>query len=368
MRDFASAVAGMGQRGDDSVAHVRTGEMVIPQSRMTPKLMSAFLEAMGGTDPSKFVVGNPANQRNTATGMPMFADDEDGSAGFGAGEGGFADTAGPSFSGPATDAYESSIGGPVGGGLSTAGYNPANDPNFGMDPGDPVGDSRGGSEVGSFGRAAASMFSNALGIPGNVGAFAAGPAYAAITGREMSPFDAFGTMASMSPGFGLAAAGARGLAELGGRGIQSVMEAAGLNPQTNTTSQTGQMGPTAEGGGDGEVASLGEQMAAETAKQNFTPPAAMQAPASLRLNPQMTELQQRTMVASRGTQGDDSRYRTEEAQNFYRNLLQRALIGQGGAVNPLSSLLPVDMQFIQQVLGIKPPDSSSALLQAIANT
>lgn len=71
--DFANAMASEGRFGDTMMAHVTPGEVMIPPTRMTPKLMAAWLEAMAGQDPSRYVAGG-ANSQNPMTGAPEFYD------------------------------------------------------------------------------------------------------------------------------------------------------------------------------------------------------------------------------------------------------------------------------------------------------
>lgn len=75
----AKRMAAAGIKGDDSVAHVQTGEIVVPKSLQTPGMISELSRESRkqGRDPNKFVVGSKRNQTNPITGAPMFADDAD---------------------------------------------------------------------------------------------------------------------------------------------------------------------------------------------------------------------------------------------------------------------------------------------------
>ena len=66
-----------GRYGDDTVAHVETGELVIPKALIedNPKLRESIfehLEELGVKDPERYVVGSGANSINPDTGLPEF--------------------------------------------------------------------------------------------------------------------------------------------------------------------------------------------------------------------------------------------------------------------------------------------------------
>ena len=69
-------LAQQGRGGDDSIAHVTSGEMLIPPEVMErfPELQSAIRSAFEsmGADPNEFVVGNYAQKINPITGQPEF--------------------------------------------------------------------------------------------------------------------------------------------------------------------------------------------------------------------------------------------------------------------------------------------------------
>jgi len=70
-------MAAMGREGDDTVAHVQTGELIIPAAFLedNPEMkdtLFAFLEAQGVEDPERYVVGSEANSLNPDTGAPEF--------------------------------------------------------------------------------------------------------------------------------------------------------------------------------------------------------------------------------------------------------------------------------------------------------
>jgi len=75
--DVATRMASYGRYGDDTVAHVETGELVIPKALIdeNPKLRDSIfqhLEELGVEDPERYVVGSGANSINPDTGLPEF--------------------------------------------------------------------------------------------------------------------------------------------------------------------------------------------------------------------------------------------------------------------------------------------------------
>ena len=73
----AKRMASYGRHGDDTVAHVETGELVIPKALIedNPKLRDSIfehLEELGVEDPERYVVGSGANSINPDTGLPEF--------------------------------------------------------------------------------------------------------------------------------------------------------------------------------------------------------------------------------------------------------------------------------------------------------
>jgi len=75
--DVANRMASYGRYGDDTVAHVETGELVIPKALIdeNPKLRDSIfqhLEDLGVEDPERYVVGSGANSINPDTGLPEF--------------------------------------------------------------------------------------------------------------------------------------------------------------------------------------------------------------------------------------------------------------------------------------------------------
>lgn len=75
--DVAERMASYGRHGDDTVAHVETGELVIPKALIedNPRLRDSIfshLKELGVEDPERYVVGSDANSINPDTGLPEF--------------------------------------------------------------------------------------------------------------------------------------------------------------------------------------------------------------------------------------------------------------------------------------------------------
>lgn len=75
--DVAKEMAAKGREGDDVIAHLQTGELVIPKQLLDEnpdmkETLFAFLEGQGIEDPERYVVGTDANSINPETGVPEF--------------------------------------------------------------------------------------------------------------------------------------------------------------------------------------------------------------------------------------------------------------------------------------------------------
>lgn len=75
--DVAKEMAAAGREGDDVIAHLETGELVIPAKLLetNPEMKEtifAFLESQGVEDPQRYVVGSDSNSVNPDTGAPEF--------------------------------------------------------------------------------------------------------------------------------------------------------------------------------------------------------------------------------------------------------------------------------------------------------
>jgi hypothetical protein len=76
-QEVASRMASYGRGGDDTIAHVATGEIVIPRKLIdnNPEMKESIfnhLRELGIEDPEQYVVGAEANSINPETGLPEF--------------------------------------------------------------------------------------------------------------------------------------------------------------------------------------------------------------------------------------------------------------------------------------------------------
>jgi len=75
--DVAKRMASYGRYGDDKVAHVETGELLVPRALIegNPELKESIfshLREMGVENPERYVVGSGENSINPETGLPEF--------------------------------------------------------------------------------------------------------------------------------------------------------------------------------------------------------------------------------------------------------------------------------------------------------
>jgi len=70
----------------------------------------------------------------------------------------------------------------------------------------------------------------------------------------------------------------------------------------------------------------------------------------------------RTMISTYGTQGVDSKFRSDAAKKFYSNLLARDLIGDNNQPVGTPNLMPVEQAYLKQAFGKSPDASSTAAI------
>lgn len=125
-------LAQAGRGGDNTIGHLTTGEIIIPKSAQTPRLIAALMGEMSATghDMGRYVVGGEDDSRNPKTGLREFMDSD----GQGTSEG--------AATGAGTDSYGSVGGGygdapgPQGGGGQIADLSPADQASLGFNPND----------------------------------------------------------------------------------------------------------------------------------------------------------------------------------------------------------------------------------------
>ena len=81
-------------------------------------------------------------------------------------------------------------------------------------------------------------------------------------------------------------------------------------------------------------------------------PDAIPIPAYLGLSDAMTPIQQRSRIATFGLSGDDARFRTQEAQDLFRNIFLRSILDSESQIIPSAGVLPVETQYARNVLGL----------------
>ncbi len=97
---------------------------------------------------------------------------------------------------------------------------------------------------------------------------------------------------------------------------------------------------------------------------NYTRPEAMQESGSFGFQSTMDDLQKRAMMATAGVAGTEGRFRDQGAQDYYKNLFMRNFINDQGQPGEFGDILPIELQYMQQVLGIDPGNSTSSLMSA----
>jgi len=75
--EIGRKMANYGRYGDDTVAHVETGELIVPRALIekNPKLKESIfshLKELGVEDPERYIVGTSKNSINPDTGLPEF--------------------------------------------------------------------------------------------------------------------------------------------------------------------------------------------------------------------------------------------------------------------------------------------------------
>lgn len=95
-------------------------------------------------------------------------------------------------------------------------------------------------------------------------------------------------------------------------------------------------------------------------QQDFTRPGEIGPPGFLQMSSQMSPLQQRSAIATGGVLGNDSKFRDPASSGFFSNVAQRALIGESGELADYNQVLPIERQFVEQVLGTPIREQSTA--------
>lgn len=98
---------------------------------------------------------------------------------------------------------------------------------------------------------------------------------------------------------------------------------------------------------------------------SFTP-SGMTAPGFLGLSPEMTSIQRRAAIATGGVAGEGSGFRDPLAFQYYKDLLLGDLLDTKGNIKEGASFLPIERQFLEQVMGESlREDSPASFLSAV---
>jgi len=340
LRDLAKALARAGRGKDTMLAHITPREAKV-------------LDAIGGGD------------TNPQTGLPEY-----GEGGADAGSTGGDSGTGSSGGGPAGGSDPGTGrggGGPAGGtaGAASGGGGEA-DRGGRASRGDVRGGAQGrgpgrggtgrggiGSSVGGGGQAGRSEVRSGTNAPGKGlgvarGGFGIGAQNAAaeaeaaenairdkrvrqVTGIMMGmPIDQLHDIAEVI---------GEGISAFGGPSAGTIGSA-----DPNAPGVTGVAGPADVSGGESPP---GEPLALPGLER----PEEIPFPQFLGISDAMTPLQQRAKIATFGTAGEVGGFRGPEAQEVYKNILLRSILGDENQVLPGSQILPVEAQYAQQALG-----------------
>jgi len=172
--------------------------------------------------------------------------------------------------------------------------------------------------------------------------------------NRITPQDVLTTGMGMIPGVGAVLGAVKGYQALtGDMGVSKAPD--GHGPQ--------QGGAPGGALGMNRASPAGNPISRATA---FARPGMIGIPSGLDLSPGMSSLQQRTAIATNALYGDNSVYRSDEAKDYYKNLLNRDLIGNDGKIGDMGQLMPIESQYLQQVLGLSYQPTTTSLLNAIA--
>lgn len=390
MRRLGEVMGAAGRFGDTKAAHVALGEVVIHPDQMTPRLYEVLSQEFSkqGIPLGGRMVGHPQGNTNPLTGAQEFFD-------FGGWDGGSIGQ---------DDGYSTGEGGSV---------NMGTEPSASYDGGSSTGQGGGdridmstapsatysGSTVSSYD----GSFQDPYGDQGDMGG-AIGDTSGSYDGGYgtgdgpdlstdirgdggMSLIDAFTPIGLQVAMDGSRPTGQRvagglmtGIGMMGGAPLAAVGALGGLfnymgfEPafKDGTVMSPEEMDEILglRRNDDNEALSVTSN---QTLSQMFQPPPGfsrpgyMDAPGSLGFDPNMDDLQKRTAIATGATQGDDRKWRTQDAQEYYDYLLRGALVNEQGGLNDLSALVPIDLQYLTQTRGLNNPSTTRGLLDALAS-
>lgn len=97
----------------------------------------------------------------------------------------------------------------------------------------------------------------------------------------------------------------------------------------------------------------------------YSRPDALNEPSNLGLNPEMVDLQRRASIASRGIAGNEGTFRDQSAQDYYKNLFLRSFINDKGGAGQFNDILPIELQYMRQVMGLDTGYDSESIMRAM---
>jgi hypothetical protein len=167
-----------------------------------------------------------------------------------------------------------------------------------------------------------------------------------------------GAAASLAPGIGWGMAATRGL------------QAMGVPNREKEEDEIGMSGYGPLGGQrDDRPLSPGAQKKPQATPQTAPwtrPGSAPTAPGGLGFDGGMTSLQQRSAIATGGTNADAGIYRDPAVVDYYRNLALFDLLGANNQPAQGAQVLPVEQQYLSQVTGAQPGSSLEDFLRALS--
>ena len=339
-QELVKALAKRGRGGDRYMVHAAPNETLIPSRVLdeNPNLIGAIAKAMNksGLDWRQYMVGSPKASVNPNTGAQEFQDAGDRDAGmfggFGFGVGGDSGVSASDLAEGGAPAYDGGPGMMGGSGFLGSGVGQPTAQDYGFAPPGPEQGPSQGYDVTVGPRDLASFLGSAAG-----GAFF-GPA---------------------------GAAAGRAVANAATRGMENMdvsLFSVGGGPIADRSYSGAQTFAQEMPGYDGMDGLSGEMFPVRTAPPPSTTPQVpvAEVPSFLSFDPNMTDLQRRAMIATYGSQGEDSAFRDPATVRYYNSLIRNAL--QGG-----DYVLPVEERFLRDTLGYSFEPNSQALLNAIAN-
>ena len=385
----------MGRGNDRDVAHVAPADHVIPGRVFdeNPALVSQIIKAMqkSGLPWRKFIVGGQA-QRNPRTGLMEFQDEwnyDEEVLGFPSGGdeapvdtgglptgpetadvGGGAEPPLDSFNAPLPGPDETELSGMSLEGTAESAYQPVLPPAyqdqsvFDLQPTGPVTEVPPPIEWAAE-RVPPEQFTQEPPPDSGGGMFGLNPVpgFADLASPVWGGTSAYGTGENLLAGMaGLASPVIGGLIA----GVSQIPESwrSGYGTPEYTGPMSAVGGPETSYSDEGTSQAPDTQPQAAAAAPSFAAPPELTAPSGLGLEG-LSPLQRRSLIASHGLSGQ-GRFRDSATRRYYRNLLQRGLVSDSGALGDYGDVLPIEQQYLRDVMGLTFQPNVKSLLDALA--